>query len=218
MTKDKRNTTRTAINVNGNVDNESVIIVGDNNTIINKISAEYSHLLTGINKVFHSDFIQLSKTSLQSEDVPIVISDWSYIFLGSPAYFGYLIVTSRRFIVVSFSKNLEDKEIIESGIYTSRFINSNFEFLSDTEVKTRHVTEIPLSYINSLQQVECSIDDERMFQKTIFRLVLGTPEENDMAFGTRFFLYSREKVEKIQKTIRHYNPSAKYSYEKHLNK
>ncbi len=80
------------------------------------------------------------------------------------------------------------------------------------DLASRHVTEIPLSYITSIPQIKCPIDNDIFSQKNVFRFMLGTIENNDMAFGTRFFIYSSGKAEKIQKTICAYNPNVKYSY------
>ncbi|MBL8090198.1 MAG: hypothetical protein KF758_13080 [Anaerolineales bacterium] len=210
--ENKSDQTNFNINIDGKVES-SVVIQGNNNTVINRPFTEYGDWTTKISGFFQSDIPRLNRLNFKNEDIPIVISNWSYLFLGSPAFWGYLIVTPYRFIVISFKKEVEEKDKIESGIYTSRFINPNFPPLSEEVLKTRHVTEIPLSYITSIQLIECPIDDERITQKRVFRLLLDTAEENDMAFGTRFFLYNREDTEKIQKTIQHYYPNVKFSFQ-----
>ena len=173
----------------------------------------YYSFLNGINQNFHHDFLRFSQLTLQSDETPIVVADWSYIFWGSDAYFGYLVITTNRYISISFEKSVKNKKVIDTGIPSSKLIAPDFSPLTDLELSSRHIIEIPLAYITSIQKIECLVDDERLFAKKVFRFVLGTPENNDLAFGTRFFLYHQEKANKIEKTICHYNPNVKYSYE-----
>jgi hypothetical protein len=204
--------TKTDININGNVDESAIIGDGNQVSISSNVGAmEYKHWLPEINKVFHTDFLQLIKTIIKSEEAIILLSDWSYIFCGPPAYLGYLIVTTQRFIFISYKKQVSDEQIIESGIFTSKFISPSFEPLSQQELESRHITEFSLSYITSIQQVECLVDDDRLYYpKKVFRIMLGTLEENDLLFGTRFFLYKHDKAEQFRKAICHYNPKIKY--------
>ena len=172
----------------------------------------YYPLIGGIDDIFHNDFFQLSQISFQSDETPIMVSDWSYSHYGGNPYFGYLVVTDRRYILVSFEKSESGRAIIETGMQVNKIIRPISLPLSDSEIKSRYIATIPFSYVTSIHRVECSAMDDPFIMSKVFLFLINTPEENELAFGTRFFVYSRDKAEKFQKTVLHYNSSVKYSY------